>query len=50
MKAGWRWTIPTYSRIGNGYVYSSKYISKDEAEQELREALRRISEALLALN
>ena len=39
MKAGWRWTIPTYSRIGNGYVYSSKYITKDEAEQELREAI-----------
>lgn len=39
MKAGWRWTIPTYHRIGNGYVYSSKFITPEEAEQELRETL-----------
>lgn len=39
MNAGWRWTIPTYNRIGNGYVYSSDYITAEEAEQELREAL-----------
>jgi len=39
MNAGWRWTIPTYSRIGNGYVYSSKYLTPEQAEQELREAL-----------
>lgn len=36
MQAGWRWTIPTYTRIGNGYVYSSKYISAEDAEAELR--------------
>ena len=39
MKAGWRWTIPTYNKIGNGYVYSSKFIDRDQAEKELREAL-----------
>lgn len=39
MNAGWRWTIPIYTRIGNGYVYSSKYITPEEAEQELRESL-----------
>ena len=39
MKAGWRWTIPTYHRIGNGYVYSSKHITPEEAEAELREAI-----------
>jgi len=39
MNAGWRWTIPTYHRVGNGYVYSSKHITAEEAEKELRETL-----------
>ena len=39
MNAGWRFTIPIYSRVGNGYVYSSKFISDEEAEKELRESL-----------
>ena len=39
MKNGWRWTIPTYDRIGNGYVYSDAYCSKEDAEAELREAI-----------
>lgn len=39
MNAGWRWTIPIYTRIGNGYSYSSKYISAEEAEQELRDSI-----------
>ena len=36
LKNGWAWTIPLTSRIGNGYVYSSKYTTADEAEKELR--------------
>ena len=39
MDAGWRWSIPTYSRIGNGYVYSDKFITKDEAETTLRKTI-----------
>jgi tryptophan halogenase len=39
MTSGWRWTIPTYTRIGNGYVYSSKHITPEQAEQELRESI-----------
>lgn len=39
MNAGWRFTIPIYSRVGNGYVYSSKYITDEEAEKELRESI-----------
>lgn len=39
MKAGWRWTIPIFNRIGNGYVYSSKFLSEQEAETELRAAI-----------
>jgi tryptophan 6-halogenase len=39
MKHGWAWNIPLTNRSGNGYVYSSKYCTKAEAERELREKL-----------
>ncbi len=39
MKHGWAWKIPLTSRYGNGYVYSSAFVSADEAETELRESL-----------
>jgi 2-polyprenyl-6-methoxyphenol hydroxylase-like FAD-dependent oxidoreductase len=37
--AGWIWNIPLTNRVGNGYVYSSRYIDPEDAAVELREHL-----------
>lgn len=39
LSSGWCWKIPLTNRFGNGYVYSSDFISADAAEIELRKQL-----------
>jgi flavin-dependent dehydrogenase len=36
LSAGWVWNIPLYGRVGTGYVYSSQFLSPEEAEAEFR--------------
>ena len=48
LRHGWAWQIPLTTRYGNGYVYSSDFVSDDEAERELREHLGTAAEGATA--
>lgn len=39
-KAGWQWQIPLQNRMGNGMVFSSQFISKNEAFDTLLENIK----------
>lgn len=36
LEAGWAWDIPLQGRVGSGYVYSSAFLDRHQAEHELR--------------
>jgi tryptophan halogenase len=36
MPHGWMWQIPTQSRLGRGYIFSSRYVSDEQAIAEFR--------------
>ncbi|WP_143873424.1 tryptophan halogenase family protein [Catenovulum sediminis] len=46
MSAGWRWQIPLANRTGNGYVYSSQFISDGDAKTEFAKALQASDEQI----
>lgn len=48
LRHGWAWQIPLTARYGNGYVYSSDFVSDDDAERELREHLGPAAEGATA--
>lgn len=37
--AGWQWRIPTQSRTGNGHIYSTDFMSDEEAQTVLMQGL-----------
>ncbi len=41
MRSGWMWQIPTWQRIGCGYVYSDSFVTPEEARTEIENALGR---------
>ena len=39
LEAGWAWRIPLTDRVGNGHVFSTRYIDEERAREQLLEQL-----------
>lgn len=39
LSAGWMWNVPLFNRVGTGYVYSSKFIDDQQAQDEIMHQL-----------
>ncbi len=42
LQNGWVWNVPLQTRIGTGYVYSSRHTSEDDARIEFKEHLSKM--------
>jgi hypothetical protein len=40
LSSGWVWNVPLWSRIGTGYVYSSKFQTDESAKKEFKQYLK----------
>lgn len=50
LSSGWCWNTPLWERMGSGYVYSSDFLTKEQAEEEFVQYLTNRGESTDDLN
>tara|TARA_R110000850_G_scaffold7552_2_gene27431 strand:+ start:1679 stop:3064 length:1386 start_codon:yes stop_codon:yes gene_type:complete len=50
MKAGWMFNIPVWGRHGNGYIFDSDVITKEQAQEEVEKKLNKKIEVRKQIN